>query len=276
MAPRELGGLTRQYLSFNGVLETTWKLFSDNMGVMFGVGAVFFGVNFALNILSNILAVGAQASGMIAIVIGAQFVNMAISFCVQTFMQIGGIVFGLNLIRTGRPNWSDVFAGGPHFVGGCLLSLAIGLINAAILLVCELPAIVLYIAQGPQQVQQQPEIVGTAAIIGVVVAAPIMILLLYRWIFAMPFLVDRRVGITEALQLSTQFTQGNKFTIFVIMLVVGILGTIIGILTCCLGFLGYISYFMVLMVVMYLQATGQMPVTALPPKLHPLQFPPGK
>ncbi len=77
------------------------------------------------------------------------------------------------------------------------------------------------------------------------------------FIQAQPLIIDRNLGVIEAMSTSRDVMVGNKMTVFGLGIVVGVLGYLFSILTCFLGFLGFIPYMVVMHIVIYLGVTGR-------------------
>ena len=71
------------------------------------------------------------------------------------------------------------------------------------------------------------------------------------------FIVDRDLGLVDAVKTSAEYMRGNKLTAFLIWLVASIVGGLLVMITCGIGALFVIPYMGVLAAVIYLSATGQ-------------------
>ena len=70
-------------------------------------------------------------------------------------------------------------------------------------------------------------------------------------------IIDRRIGVIEAMSLSRQVMAGNKLLVLGVWIVGGVLAYLFALVTCGLGVLAAAPYLLILKVVIYLSTTGQ-------------------
>lgn len=244
------GELVHSQLDFSQTMSQTWEFFIGNIGPLALLGLVIFAINMGLQILGQIAGVAAQATQEGAIVAAVGVVNSLLNVVIQTYISLGSAVYMLKMLRMRRAAIGDLFAAGPYFLRGLGLMILFGLAAAMLLAVCMIPAgIALAIDQ-------------TAAVVAAIVGAPIFLIVgLWLWlrfgILSFYFVIDRDMGIMDALASSSRFMEGNKLTTALILLVVSLLGGVFICVTCTFGQILYIPYFALLLAAIYLTATGQ-------------------
>jgi uncharacterized membrane protein len=165
--------------------------------------------------------------------------------------------WGVKMLRTRRAGVNELFSVGPYYLrglgGGFLLYL---MILGAMAVLVGIPVLV-----GWSMNSQEAMAIG--GIVGAILWAGVAIYVFCTYFLYTFFIVDRNASITEAFQLSREFTRGNRLSIFAITLLIGIAGGFFSLCTCYLGLIVYIPYMMLAFAMMYLMATGQ--TTALQP-----------
>lgn len=259
--------LRHTVVDFGEVFSKTWQIFSANLGPCLLVGLVFLGAMIAMQVIGQIGGMVAGASGRVVAVIGFQVIVTAINVTVQTWMILGVLFFVLRLLRGQGAAVGDVFAIGPYFWRGLGIHVVSYLIFGGILLVCLLPALVLFIAQGGPQVFDRDSL----AVILTAVAGGLVWLALMTWVYlrlylALPLLLDRNAGVFASLRESDRFMRDNKLTAFLMTLVVTVLGGLFSCCTCYLGIIAFYPYVFLVNGLFYLMATGQIE-SVRPPRM---------
>lgn len=255
VGPAELQ-LTR--IQFDEIFSRTWQVFSANLGPCALVGLVMLGILIAYQVVSMVVGFVASASNEPLIVIGFQVANQALAFLVQTWFSLGIAYFGIQLVRSSRAQVNDFFAVGPYYLRGLGMTLLIMLLVFGAILLCLLPALVAFLALGgPHGFQDNPAPTVVVGIIGGLAAIVVATWITLRAYLGLPFIVDRNLGVMEALSSSDKYMSGNKLTMFVVMLIVGIASALFACLTCYIGIILVYPYGGVLIAVAYLTATGQ-------------------
>ena len=251
-------GLRHTRVDFNEALSRTWQLFSDKLGTCLLAGLVFLGVMIGLQVIAQIGAVAASLSRNVVAIVLFQCTDFAFNVLVQTWMAIGVLYFAVRLARGQPVAVGNLFAIGPYYWRGVGIHVVAYLIYAGILLVCLLPALVLFIVQGgPAALERDPAAVIIAAAVGGLLALAAIIWVFLRLYLALPYLLDRNGGVFESLRESDRFMQGNKLMVFLTYVVVMILGGMFALCTCYLGIIAFYPFTFILNAVLYLMATGQ-------------------
>ena len=244
------GELVHSQLDFGQTMNQTWEFFIGNIGPLALLGLVIFAINMGLQILGQIGGMIAQATQEGAVIVAVGVANSLLNMVVQTYISLGSAVYMLKMLRTRRAALGDLFAAGPYFLRGLGLMILFAVAAGLLLAVCMIPAGIA-MALDP-----------TAAVVAAMIGVPIFVIVgLWLWlrfgILSFYFVIDRDMGITDALASSSRFMEGNKLTAFAILLVVSLLGMVFMCVTCTFGQILYIPYFALLLAVIYLTATGQ-------------------
>jgi uncharacterized membrane protein len=151
------------------------------------------------------------------------------------------------VIRGEEPRYGLIFAGGPFLLSVILCVVLMGLLilgPAGIAAgVCLLAGVSPWIA-----------LACFVALLFVPGTVPFMFMILQ----APLLIIDRNMGVIDALSASRRVMAGNKLTLFLIYLVVTVVAFFVGILTCFTGFIVYqYIYAPILYLVVYFGVTGQ-------------------
>ncbi|MGC4094164.1 MAG: hypothetical protein QM756_40885 [Polyangiaceae bacterium] len=181
---------------------------------------------FAQGFLQASGALDANSAALIGLITTP--ISMAIGVVAQAYFWAGMLRFALSVARGRKPDFGDVFSGGPTFgamlVGHLLLNLGV-LVGA---MLCIVPGVIL--ALGCQ--------------------------------FYALFVIDKQQSGVDALKSSWAFTQGHKMNLFILYLVmVGV--SLVGLAACCVGLLLVAVPVQVLaQVYVYMKLNGELPVEA--------------
>ncbi len=246
-----LAELNHRYISFDEVLRKSWALCRDQLGQVALCGLLYLAISMGVGMVNGILQGIAEATGQDVVKYAVTIVEQLAGFAVNTFLQLGMLLFGLRLARTGTARVSDLFAAGPFYPRGLLLFFVITLIFYGSMLVCLIPALVTI------PTAQEPLIIGAFAIFGIL-ALGVGTYVMLRMTLAGAFLLDQDTSVTEALRLSDRFMTGNKVTTFLLGLVTGLIGMLVVLVTCCIGSVVVVPFIIgILNPTIYLLATGQ-------------------
>ena len=80
-----------------------------------------------------------------------------------------------------------------------------------------------------------------------------------RLYLGFPFILDRNMGVFEALSNSDTYMSGNKLVMFAVLLIVGLASGLFACVTCYVGIILVYPFGGILTAVAYLMATGQLP-----------------
>jgi GYF domain 2 len=207
--PDSADSLERDYeLDIGGCISRGWQLVKNNFWPVVGVNALvtillvvinqFFGL--FTHPAMNSMIVGHQISaGAIATIFLISFISAPI----YTVFTAGLFKYYLNLIRGEEAGIGDAFSGfGPSFGQLVLLGLVQFILVMIGYLLCVIPGIYLGIA----------------------------------WYFAMPLVIDKRLGFWEALESSRKMVSKHWFIVFAFFLVCGLV-VAAGIIGCFIGIL---------------------------------------
>jgi uncharacterized membrane protein len=179
---------------------------------------------------------GAQGAGpeiaVVAVLVAIAFVVLL--FFLIHYLQAGLTVLFLKVCRGEDARMGDLFSGGGNFWCYLGTSLLFGLMVAIGMILCIVPGYLAMIVFGP----------------------------------CLYLSIDRRVGVIEALRLSSQLTKGRRMDIFIVLLVMYGIAMLGGMVPC--GQLFVMPFITLAMTVMYLRLTGQHVVPAPPKKPRPI------
>jgi hypothetical protein len=210
-------------------MRAAWKVFKNRWAdVLVGLivmGVVQQGISFvAQTILQILQLVPKQEPKTQAEVTAALiylFIHFIVTMCISAWVTAGINIYFLKICRGEATTVGDLFSGFPYYLPVLLTTLAVTAIS----------------------------IVGYVCFIIPGIIAILMFLT------ATYIVVDRNVGVADALQLSRSITSGNKFTIFLIFLVT-LLILIASIIT-IIGAIVVGLFSTVLIPVLYLKMSGQ-------------------
>ena len=196
--------VARDYqIDIGNCIKRAWNLWKANFGLMVAV-------NLVVGLLLG--GIGALISLAVRVPIGFQttagsvagFVANSLWCFVFGGALMGGLfAFNLKLIRGQPASFADVFAGfGKAFGSLTATNIVMTLLVYLGLALCLIPGIYLAIA----------------------------------WVFALPLVIDKKLGFWEAMELSRKVVTKNWWTVFALALLAGLIGSA-GIVVCCIGIL---------------------------------------
>ena len=247
-------------IQFDELLRRTWQIFTANFGPCALVGLVMIAILIGVQVVTMGMGFAAQASREPVIVIAFQVFNQTISFLLQTWLSLGIAYFGLKLARTGQAQISDFFAIGPFYLRGLGMTLLIALLVFGALVICALPALGVLLAQGgPSGVEDNPVPIIIAGVLGLLALFVVASWITLRLYLSFPFILDRNMGVFEAMSHSDTYMSGNKLVMFAVVLIVGMASGMFACVTCYIGIILVYPFGGILTAVAYLMATGQLP-----------------
>lgn len=190
------------------------------------------------------------------------------STMINAFLSLGAAIYTLKLARGQGASLVDLFSGLPYFIRGVLGMILIWLMMLGSAIPCAIPAGVAAVAVGPDSPATIVAAVAGAALWGL---AATIIWLVFGQIFNV--LVDRNVGVIEALGISRRITAGNRLVLFVLYILLSVF-VLIGICALCIPVFFAVAFGQLLLAVAYLIISGQ-PTIADGPAASANPFAPG-
>ena len=222
------GEIRPTQIMFGETFSRTWAVFTDRWLSMVGGVFIVFVISTITSVIMNV-ALGAINAALDdpAIVV---LVNVLVQLPFQIltiWLTIGLQLFALNVVRGREQNYGLLFAGGRFLLPVILFSLLLSVILALGFLLLVIP----------------------------------FFIFLLMFMQAQFLIIDRNMGVIDAMSMSRDVMRGNKLTTFLIGVVLFFVGIFVGlpfvVLTCGLGYFVLASYLMILSVVLYLSVTGQ-------------------
>lgn len=259
------GPLTHRQVSFDDVLQTTWKIFQQNIGPLAIVGVILFAVQMVKGVIGFGINLATTLIDPTLNAVASLMLNVADLF-ILPIVTLGATIPCIILLRSGKTMPGDVMKFTKYYFTELLK-----------VLVFVLMLIPLFAALGggiAASVLMKQEILVVVVIILFVILYLVAITLLFaNFMISTAFVVDRGAGPIESLKLSWQFMSGNRGMATLVVIVVGLVG---GLFSCCtLGFGSVLltPFLALLATVMYFLVTGQKESIS-PGALGP-QFPEG-
>jgi phage FluMu protein Com len=233
--PTPGGPITPQAVGIEQILNFSWQIWQQNLGLLIGV-------TFAAGVINNIVSYGFQfAQTMLeqnneremAIVVAV--VSFLVTSTLQIFLGIGEKIVILKVCRRQPAEFSDLFSGAPLFLPALAVSILFGLAFVFGILLLVVP--------------------------GVFVAL--------IWWPTFSLVVDKKAGIIESFSIANAITKDNWGTVVLLWLLsFGII--ILGCLALCIGLLFAAPLVATLWGAAYLMMSGQIP--AQPNLNQPVQY----
>jgi phage FluMu protein Com len=251
-------GLVQTRIDFGDVLGLAWNMFTTNFGICLLFGLICFGINMGSTVINLPLQFAPQMAGNEPIaIIGSLIIQTGIGILFQAFIFCLMVMFGLLLLRGNVSPLSEIWKLGPHFLPVALGYFVITLGVWVAIVIGAVP-VGLLVASGDESLQI------AAVIVGINLGLLLLIGYIYLLISVMltfHFVVDRRLGLFDAVRTSMQFMRGNRLTALAIGLVVSVITPFVVIFTCFLGSIAVTPFMALVWTAIYLKATGQ-PVVA--------------
>lgn len=233
LADRASGVIHPRILDTGNVLNVTWGLYKAKLGLCIGSVAIFFGILWAVQLVTQMLLTGVQVAAgagrggggrgddevlAVILAVGMWIVQQLVS----VYLTLGQVNLMLKIARGESAQISDMFSVGRFYVRSLGASILFGLMV----------------------------FVGTLLLIfpGIIVAV-----MFFPFNF---YLIDQDAGVIDSLQGARRVTEGNRLTIFVLFLIAFGLN-FAGLLACCVGALFSYGYVMLMQAVAYQMATGR-------------------
>lgn len=218
------GEIRPTQIDFSETLSHTWAVFTERWLPVLGAFLLMTVISVAASFATQAIigAVGAAAQDQV-VIMTVSFVTQIAYQVFAMWLGIGIQLFTLGVVRGEEARFGLLFAGGPYLLSILLCAILTSLIVLLGLALLIVPGIIL----GLMLLQAQM------------------------------LIIDRKMGVIDAMSTSREVMAGNKMTVAGIYLVVGVLGLLATVLTCGLGYFGFLPYLMILNVVVYFSVTGQ-------------------
>lgn len=246
--PVQSGGFTIVPRSFEEAISATTAIFGERWGMLVIGVVIFFAINIAVSVVTQIFigvaATAGEGPGGIAALVSLPF-----SIFAQTYLQAGLIRNALGVVRN-IPTPINEFIVPLGIVvrllcGGLLVGLVVGVV--AFIFV----AIIAVLGSSGND-----GLAGILAIVGILIGATMTVALswlLWSWQFV---ICDGQTGLIQSFQTSVAITMANKVSSLLVLLVAGV-ATIAGALLCGIGLLISIPFANALIATAYLLMTNQ-------------------
>jgi uncharacterized membrane protein len=232
------GGMPQPW-ELNEVLSQAWGAVKANWAVLIAAFLIATIASAGPGQIPRLMtATGALEANSVAF-FGVSGGTTLIGIVVGAFFRVGLVRINVAAARGEKPNFADLFSGGPLFLRMVALQL---LLMVAYMVGCA------------------------AFVVGMVFVALALCLADY-------YAVDANMGAIDALKASYEATKGNRGNIFVFGLVVfGI--SLVGMLACCVGVLVAGAVASVGMAIIYTRLSGRGGAAAPPQPMAPQGYPP--
>jgi uncharacterized membrane protein len=243
-------------VSIGDVLERTWEIYRDRMGLCIGVfityGILFGGGLVILGIVEQ--AVGDPMDPVPPLV--------AVGWMLVFFLFVLWITLGLMRVMLDIARGREVSTGGLFQGARFLLPTIIAhlLFALAVMLMAGVAAFLAAFMTGMMigAVRARPAVGVLVVLMGVTVAAAYIAVFIFslRLSQFLYLIIDRDVGALDALQISFRITRGHVGMLFVLTILAGLIN-FCGMMACGVGMLFTTPYILLLMAVAYLALSGQ-------------------
>jgi phage FluMu protein Com len=211
-------------IGFGETLSRAWAVFSDSWLVVLGalllMLLVYFAGYFVMASIAAGIGIAIQDRDAARILVQAAQFGAAL---LSLWLNIGLQLFALGVARGEQPRYGLLFAGGPRLlpVIGCFLLTGLVVFGGVLLLV--VPGLIFLMMLSQAQL----------------------------------LVIDRQLGVLEAMSLSAKIMAGNKLLVMGIWIITGVLAYLAVLVTCGLGLFAAAPYLLILKIVIYLSASGQ-------------------
>ena len=131
------------------ILNYAWKIWQENLGLLVGATAIFFGISFAISFTAGIFQNIAMQMGNRNLLVIGQFALTFLSNLVQVFLGIGLTRIVLNLCRQRTTDLGMLFSGADRFLPVLGTSILAGLALMIGFLLLVIPGVMLLLLFWP-------------------------------------------------------------------------------------------------------------------------------
>lgn len=242
------------------MLSAVWQFLSKRFGdhLVFGVLVILLMMGYSFLTLIFMSSVG-EAFGMHAM----QYASGLFAVLFMPLFLMGIIRRGIFVARNGKGRYEMIFTSIRFWLRGVCLTLISYVLFLAFQFILTMPGrVLLGLSLDPLDFELPQEAFApenqTALIffwVGYVFGALLGSLLYVRIGFAYHFVVDRDMGVMEAIRSSWTFTKGNMAAIILAYFAMGLVVLVLCLI--CVGVLIAYGYFISMFGLMYLKITGQ-------------------
>ncbi len=248
------GEIRPSSIGFGETFSRTWAAFTDQLGMCVLVAFLCLAMKlFALLGVYGLAIITMVVSEEVAMAAVVFFILLLPAACFVIWIGIGESIFYLKVARGQEAEISEIFSGAPYFlrIFGTNVLLQAGWLFVALIVGVT---VFFALAGGGLEFARHIEIATNLGSLGAHFVFIFVMLIFFQYYY---LIIDRNMGVFEALGASREIMSGNKLIAFFVFLVVFLLGGLFGICTCYVGFLFFIPYMGILYAILYLTATGQ-------------------
>ena len=247
------------------ILNLTWETLRTQLGQCLLLGLVIVATYFAGYVISLVLggltnllsALGANAEVQMVATVGLALVQFVWGQVYGAFLAAVAVRYALNVLRGSAEPIQGVFDVLPLLLRVILVQLIISLLAAVVVGVAAMLMVfpLALVGFAGQNARLMP-------VLFLAVLAPLgllgWILVWVRFSVALPLVLDRNLGVMEALSESLHYTRGNAAAILWATVAVSILSGMFTLVTCGLGLVLSMPAWVLFRGVVYLRVTGQL------------------
>lgn len=232
-------------IEIGACIERAFKLTVRNIGLLILILIILIAINFAVGAIMAALDQALGLPGAFSSLLRdlqsrmspgsavtfqdnqASLLNLIVTNLVSTFMSLGAIRIGLNIVDSREFSIGQLLGGSPYFLRAILAALlwSVGIMTIAGIGVLPLAFL--------HPLMPQPAFIALCVGVGALLAAGLIYLSL-RFGYHTVAIVDRNLGVIDAFRYSSQVTTGNRLRIL-ILLILGAFIMLAGILAFCIG-----------------------------------------
>ncbi len=255
-APPQAGAaLTPTRIEFGDTLQVSWKVYSDNLGVLLLMALILIGlvvlgyaavVGVMLAFFFSMMSGNADPTMMI-VAIPIVLVLAIVALVAYSWIEAGLAIVTVGLCRGSRVQIGDMFSGGRFTLQVVILNIIRGVINLVISFGCAM------LGQALVMAANEPGLAFVGSLLANILNYVITLVLLLTTYF----IVDRNMDVIQSISASARYMRGNKLIVFGIHIVCGLCAVLAVLFSCGIGGLFVVPFFLVLTAMIYLLATGQ-------------------
>lgn len=243
-------------ISVGEVLSSAWTIFTNNLGNLLALGAMFvalFGLFYALiaSMVFGMIGVGGGNANQVGAIFAGVVVVGIVGGIAALWLSLGAISYVIKIARGQPVTFGEVFSAArflPTAIGAYLLMM---LISFGATFVVLIP-----IGMIGALAANNEAVSAIAGLVGQLLNFGLSMLISIVMAFVFPFIVDRDAGVMEAIRGSFELATRNFLSLIVIWIVLVVV-TIAGIIPCGLGLFFAVPYAFLAWIVSYLRASGQ-------------------